>query len=129
MTSPFKFNSTDFGPEQEGLVLHCFASQSDYFTQGEKYKVFYDVTGAYLISDCGMQIGQSSSMFMLPLPLTPKQPKAGEVWAIRSSAFTDNSLYWIDRVEAGLVYNRHIRGGARHCESLERFLEQHTFVF
>lgn len=123
---------TDKAKELVGCTIVCQRDTgAGYFTEGKEYQIYMDGTGCpYIFNDFDGQCRQSASTFVLKqLPLTPKQPKVGEVWAIRSSAFTDNSLYWIDRVEAGLVYNRHIRGGARHCEPVERFLEEHTFVF
>lgn len=135
MTSPFKFNSIDFGPEQEGLVLHCSASPTTYFTLGAKYKVRWDENGAYLLSDYGFAIRQSSSEFMLPLPLTPKQPKVGEVWAYKkhkdmySSA---HSLYYVVKIEDGVVYHRtcaRVVINFLYESTIQEFVEQNNFVF
>lgn len=141
MTSPFKFNSIDFGPEQEGLVLHCYASLGTDFTQGKKYKVHYDKTGAYLIGNSGMHIAESFSLFMLPLPLPPKQPKVGEVWSftehLQLDVFHEDTLYYITKIENGRVYhercntdkNNTIWTGHVFSASIEHFLERHIFVF
>lgn len=119
-----------------GRTIVCtYDTGEGYFTKGKEYEIHKDVTGgAFLINNFGGVCHSSGSTFKLKQsPLTPKQPKAGEVWCYRPSGDDYNNngaLYHVVSVDGDTVRHRTIGGTQRlYGESVTKFIEDHVFVF
>ncbi|AAM28370.1 hypothetical protein [Vibrio phage VpV262] len=126
----FRFNYNQFTANDAGRKLVCVSATSDYFTVGKTYIIKMDGNSPCLITDDGQHLHATGSEFEFyhGQNLTPKQPKAGEVWS-RRRTFTTCSLYVVASVVDGRVYTHHINGNARFCDPVEQFLRDNTFVF
>ena len=133
LSKPQAFLS-DKAKELVGRIIVCQRDAgAGYFTKGKEYEIHIDGTECpYILSDFGGHCHQSASTFVLKHSLlTPKLPKAGEVWCFMKNYNNPKSLWVVRTVDTDeeIVVTQNIVSGYKMSRNIEGFLKTNTFVF